>query len=425
MNMGFADHYLLKYRGDIFIEPERFLNFDLVVVIPCYDEPEIGKTLQSLIRCNTYGIIVAVVVVVNSSVDSPASVVDQNRKTVAELELLTRQPVNGIHFNTLTIEKLPARHGGVGWARKIGMDWAVAQFNQIGKKDGIVISLDADTTVNNNYLQAIYNYFKNYREAVGATIYFEHQPLPQKQYNEKQEQAIVMYELYMRYYRNALLKAEFPNSIYTVGSCFAVKVDAYIAQGGMNRRKAGEDFYFLHKLAMFGFVGEINSTTVYPSSRMSARVPFGTGPVIRKYYEGDLSLETTYPLESFQILKPFFNSIDEYYYVGKKLLVNDFTDNKAFRLFLQELDFASQVIELVVNCGSPSVFKKRFFHLFNAFMVLKWLNFSVFNSFPRNSLLEECHHLLLLIGVNEKSIPDDPKLMLNLFRQIDRERTNH
>ena len=40
----------------------------------------------------------------------------------------------------------------------------------------------------------------------------------------------------------------YPDSIYTIGSAFAVRAEAYMKQGGMNRRQAGEDFYFLYKL---------------------------------------------------------------------------------------------------------------------------------------------------------------------------------
>jgi len=50
-------------------------------------------------------------------------------------------------------------------------------------------------------------------------------------------------------------------------------VDSYIAVRGMNRREAGEDFYFLNKLAKLGDIGQIHATTVYPSARPSRRVP--------------------------------------------------------------------------------------------------------------------------------------------------------
>ena len=37
----------------------------------------------------------------------------------------------------------------------------------------------------------------------------------------------------------------------------AVRADAYLRQGGMNRRKAGEDFYFLNKFMVLGGYGEM------------------------------------------------------------------------------------------------------------------------------------------------------------------------
>ena len=66
--------------------------------------------------------------------------------------------------------------------------------------------------------------------------------------------------------------------MFTIGSAFAVTANAYIKRGGMTRSQAGEDFYFLQTLAQIGTVGEITTTKVYPSARLSDRIPFGTGP---------------------------------------------------------------------------------------------------------------------------------------------------
>ena len=49
--------------------------------------------------------------------------------------------------------------------------------------------------------------------------------------------------------------AGYPWAMYTVGSAFAVTAEAYVKRGGMNRRQAGEDFYFLQNLAHIGTVG--------------------------------------------------------------------------------------------------------------------------------------------------------------------------
>ncbi|NJK86994.1 MAG: hypothetical protein HC906_14465 [Bacteroidales bacterium] len=57
-------------------------------------------------------------------------------------------------------------------------------------------------------------------------------------------EAISKYELYLRVHTAFLRLIGFPNSFFTLGSCFAVKAKSYTEIGGMNKRHAGEDFYF-------------------------------------------------------------------------------------------------------------------------------------------------------------------------------------
>jgi hypothetical protein len=56
--------------------------------------------------------------------------------------------------------------------------------------------------------------------------------------------------------------------------------------GGMKVRKAGEDFYFLQELAKTTGVEVIDRVLVFPSPRISARTPFGTGQAVRELIEG-------------------------------------------------------------------------------------------------------------------------------------------
>ena len=65
-------------------------------------------------------------------------------------------------------------------------------------------------------------------------------------------EAIMKYELYLRYYRLALEYTGHPHAYHCIGSAFAVRTLDYVAQGGMNKRQAGEDFYFLQKLIATG-----------------------------------------------------------------------------------------------------------------------------------------------------------------------------
>jgi hypothetical protein len=67
------------------------------------------------------------------------------------------------------------------------------------------------------------------------------------------------------------------------------------------------------------------------------------------------------------------------------------------------------------------IFKKRFFHLFDAFKILKWLNFCLANGVERTGLEDEAFELLKQTGikVNEKV---NAKNLLNLYRSVDKNR---
>ena len=59
---------------------------------------------------------------------------------------------------------LAHKHAGVGWGRKIGMDLALKRFLQLNK-NGLIVGLDADTTVEKNYLNSIYTHFNNHNHS--------------------------------------------------------------------------------------------------------------------------------------------------------------------------------------------------------------------------------------------------------------------
>lgn len=416
--MGFAKKYITKNEGDfLFSCNDSFAESDLIVVIPCFDEPEIATTIHSLFNCHAPKCNVIILIVVNDFENCPSLVKHQNQRTIIELEELNKTKPQWVQLHYIYAENLPIKNAGAGWARKIGMDWAITHFETSDNANGVIISLDADTTVSANYFEVINNYFHSNR-GVAATIYFEH-PLD----NNSTSEAITMYELYMRYYKHALHYIGFPNSIYTVGSAFAVRAQAYVDQGGMNRRKAGEDFYFLHKLLPLGSIGEINDATVYPSARLSNRVPFGTGPILQKFIDGDRDLELTYPFEAFLILKPFFERTDFYYEKSDTLNIQDLTLNSAFQEFCYNNGVLNEILTLRKNCSTKEIFWKRFFHVFNAFKILKWLNYAIANGFSKESLMDESLKLIEQMGISTKNRHNDPKLMLKLFREIDKARS--
>ncbi|WP_291316216.1 hypothetical protein [Desulfuromonas sp.] len=193
--------------------------------------------------------------------------------------------------------ELPARSGGVGLARKIGFDLALARLDP-GGPEPILASLDADTLVGPGYLPALAAHFAR-SGAGGAVLPFCHQPGG----SAGQQAAIDRYELYLRHHALGLALAGSPYASPTVGSAMACTAGAYARAGGMNRRAAGEDFYFLQQLAKTCGVEQLRGTIVRPSARVSARVPFGTGPSMKRLLGGERDAVLFYPSGCYRLLR--------------------------------------------------------------------------------------------------------------------------
>lgn len=390
------------------------------VVIPCYNEPDIVTTLDSLAACYPPVAPVSVLIVVNDGADSPEEAVEQNNSTLSSLAKWQTDHTD-LFFDVQRIvaHRLPQKWAGVGWARKIGMDEAIRQLAEHDYPDGIIVSFDADSTVSPDYLQSIESAFELNPSCNFFTIYFEH-PLNHPQLSAKIREGIIRYELHMRYYRNALKWSGYPHAIHTVGSCFAVKASAYVKQGGMNRRKAGEDFYFLHKLVQLGQYGNICTTTVYPASRSSDRVPFGTGAAMKKWIEGGPELKFTYAPEPFNQLKPFLNSASRFWEIDENEIHTSLMQlHPSLRLWCENSGIVDELVELKKNCSGLKVFERRFFHLVNAFWILKYLNFAHENYFSQVDLQSAAIHLLHLLKIETNETGSVENLLM-IYRNLDR-----
>jgi hypothetical protein len=193
---------------------------------------------------------------------------------------------------------------------------------------------------------------------------------------------MMLYELYLRYYRYALEATGFPDAFYTIGSCFSIRASVYAQQGGMNKRQAGEDFYFLNKIYPLGNCRHLNHIAVYPSSRPSDRVPFGTGPSIIKIQEqGEWP---TYRPEYFSHLKQFFGQIPQCFGAKPETWQEVYQAlHASISAFITKKLFMDKMEELNRNTASAASFMQRFFRWFDAFQIIKYLNF---NHNPKNKI---------------------------------------
>jgi len=277
-------------------------SFDGAVVIPALAESNnLFATLQSLAQ-NPADILsrFLILVVVNNRSDAPLPDRIDNEHTLERLA--ARDPslnclqLGWVDASTKGLE-LPPKKGGVGLSRKIGFDLALTRLNY-DPPSPLLISLDADTLVRPEYLPALIRHFRE-AKAQGAVIPFCHQGGP----TPEQDRAIRRYELFLRAYVLGLSQAGSPYAFHTVGSAMACTAEAYVRMGGMNTHVAGEDFYFLQHLARTAGIAQVKGTVVYPSSRSSNRVPFGTGRSISKLMAKEEEAVLFYQTASFQVLR--------------------------------------------------------------------------------------------------------------------------
>ncbi|MFY0608473.1 MAG: hypothetical protein JXR10_17270 [Cyclobacteriaceae bacterium] len=377
--------YLERYAWPTIGLYEQIINSpELIVVIPAHKESNIVQALESLNACSLPPSEVAIIIIINESQEADQLTTSINQKCLEAINSFDSK------YQVLTeYLKLPPKKAGVGLARKIGMDEAARHFDAV-EKDGIIISYDADCHSSPNYLSEIKTYFDYIENNVGL-VHYEHD------LEGENHVAIINYELHLRYYINALRIAKYPNALQTLGSCITVRSSAYQKQGGMNTRKAGEDFYFIHKMVPLGGIGEINTTTVYPSDRTSDRVPFGTGHAIDKFLSNPTDEYPTYNPLIFNDLM-FVNQDLKTWYQNPNFQIS--RAPSSLGAFFKATDFQKSLEKIVAQSGDYENFVNRYYQWWDGFKVLKYVHFARDHYYPNAPLDEACAWVSKLLNIN-------------------------
>ncbi len=403
MNLAVFQAYFSKFslRPQLIVKTPAE-NLGMVVVIPCHNEPDIESAIYSLNKAKEPGFSVEVIVVVNQAESAGDAVKLQNLDSLKRLRSIAAETWFELHL--LSELNLPEKHAGVGLSRKIGMDEALRRFSVLSR-NGVIACFDADSKVEENYFTELEVVFK--QNVSGCNIYFEHRLDGS---NALVNEAITDYELFLRYYNLAMNYADLPYGHFTVGSSMAVTCEAYVKVGGMNKRKAGEDFYFLHKIIQLGNFKEVTSTTVFPSSRVSDRVPFGTGKAIKSRLESGAEHLETYPLDGFVLLREF----------GRKIRAYDLNNwPEDVKSFLPE-NFTDRLGKIRATNRSQEKYVSGVFQLFNAFQALKFLHFKR-DQGSSISLNDAVKELFLELNINFDHDTNNYELLMTL-RKIDRKK---
>jgi hypothetical protein len=198
--------------------------------------------------------------------------------------------------------RLPAKQG-VGLARKIGADLALAVHARGLVRSPWIYFGDADATLPASYFARAHEVS---RDDVSVALYpFWHVPGDEPEVTR----ATALYEVSLRYFVLGLGFAGSPYAFQALGSTLAVRAEAYAAVRGVPRREAAEDFYLLNKLAKVGAVARLRGEPIALRSRRSDRVPFGTGASVTPFSTGDVRF---YAPECFVALKQALSRLDAF-----------------------------------------------------------------------------------------------------------------
>jgi hypothetical protein len=304
-----------KQYLDRYAEPEaRELGalrrrFGHVLTIPAYgEERELRRALAS-IPAGPLGDVL-IVLVVNGRVDSPQSMRDANLATlegirtaggrglpIAQNTTLHEYPRGALLLvdRATPGRELPPRQG-VGLARKIAADIALALWSEGQVASPWIHCTDADVVLPTTYFEAATPGTPTARNASSAAddsavasaaddsavasssdaalLY------PFRHANTTRE--ALEYEVSLRYYVAGLRFAGSPYAFHTIGSTLAVHAEAYSRVRGFPKRLAAEDFYLLNKLAKVGTIRSLHGEPIRLSARTSKRTPFGTGRALER-----------------------------------------------------------------------------------------------------------------------------------------------
>ena len=344
-------------------------KYDFIITIPSYCEFDyLFKTLDSINNQDKSLLdrTIVSIIINNSSSESNQDIIKNNYDTYKKL-------INSkYNFEFIAIDAFSKKYAidnkkaGVGIARKISIDL----FLEYMHLETIICFLDADTQIPENYL---YEINKNQLEHnwVSAVVDFHH-----LDDDIKTKALIYRYETFLKDTAKNLKEVGSPYSFVPLGCTMLCRLDGYIGVGGMNTRKAAEDFYFLQELKKCYDVHYIDNIQVRPSARHINRSYLGTSKRMFDALNGNLNIQDLYfSKEKYEIIKMFLrfvlNSKD---LKADLILLKTKEINQRLYLFLKEHRFES-VWPSIQSSKTYVQFENQFHKWFDFLKTIKLLKY--------------------------------------------------
>ncbi len=419
--LSYLNKHLIK---NYVIEWQRKTTINNVIVIPAIAEYDnIKVLLKSLSENNpTFFLSSLILFVINNSPVSGDEIKKNNLKSLNLLRSITgannnddfsREIINsGLQVGLIDAssegKELSTKQAGVGLARKVGMDLSLTIFDYSKDTIKLIICLDADCTVSQTYLTNIINDF-NKNDLSVAIVNFEHPVDGTDDYNA----AIICYEIFLRYYVTGIIFAGSDYAFHSIGSTMMCDNNAYMKIGGMNKRKAAEDFYFLEKLAKNYPINKIDSAIVYPSKRSSWRVPFGTGQRVRRFLSKSQDEYLLFDPAVFGILKEWLEIYNSDAILDPQEILNQAKEiHTELYNFLLQNNYPKQWEKILSNTKSRRQLTHQRKIWFDGFKTLKLIHHLRDTAFPKINMFDALDMLFIKLGIN-KSIDRNGAISLS------------
>lgn len=370
--------YLANYaEPESSCAPPRGRRYTDVVVIPAFDE--IPSFLDGLLPAGSQ---TTLWIVVANCGESRTDGEKQRTRYLAKALAQGGEPLSyqgmtlggTTHGDILVIDRctegreLPSKQG-VGLARKIGCDVALAW-----QREGVITTpwlhcTDADVTLPETYFAAAHAHDAE-TDVVGLCYPFWHQTESASQAGR----ALELYEMSLRYYVLGLRWAGSRYAFHSIGSTMAVRFKSYLQVRGMPKREAGEDFYLLGKVAKLGRVLIPKGEPLRIAQRDSHRTPFGTGPAtssIQKDMREGKDF-TVYNPRSFALVREWLEVLNEFAETCDLTLL-DRLSHETLQKSLP-LDAEKHLRQAASQCKSSEARADRLHSWFDAFRTLKLIH---------------------------------------------------
>lgn len=371
------------------------------LVVPAYGERDSFFPLIGSVPAGPRGGVL-IAAVLNARSNSPRAVHEANAyvrqrilRELPEFETLSEAPAIRAHRlpagTLLVIDRAAEGHfipegQGVGLARKIGNDAALALSAQERIASPWLHNTDADVLLPRDYFEQLEGIDAS---GVGSAIYFYDHRFEE---DPDLAEAARLYEISLRYYVLGLAWAGSPYAYQSMGSCLAIPRDSYAAVRGFPRKNAAEDFYVLDKLAKVGEIVRLAGSPLLLEGRPSDRVPFGTGKALRTLVARKRGLAT------FRLDHPLaFGHLAEWLRILSSIARTGGVIEDAFARIprgspffradlleegLRKLGAFEAVREAVSATREPDALLRRLHTWFDAFRTLKLIHFLRDGGFP-------------------------------------------